>query len=33
MLRETLIDGIECMPDAFLGMVRGEEVGEMVVRS
>lgn len=30
--RETLVDGIEQAPRAFLGMLQGENVGKMVVR-
>ncbi len=30
--RETFVDGIENMPDAFLGLLRGENTGKMVVR-
>jgi NADPH-dependent curcumin reductase CurA len=30
--RETVIDGIENAPDAFLGLFRGESVGKMLVR-
>jgi NADPH-dependent curcumin reductase CurA len=30
--RETFVDGIENMPDAFIGMLRGENTGKMVVR-
>ncbi|MFC4536865.1 NADP-dependent oxidoreductase [Sphaerisporangium dianthi] len=29
---ETVVDGIENAPDAFLGMLRGENVGKMLVR-
>jgi NADPH-dependent curcumin reductase CurA len=29
---ETFVDGIENAPDAFLGMLRGENVGKMLVR-
>jgi NADPH-dependent curcumin reductase CurA len=30
--RETIVDGIENMPDAFLGLFRGNNVGKMIVR-
>jgi NADPH-dependent curcumin reductase CurA len=30
--RETVIDGIEHAPGAFLGLFRGEGVGKMLVR-
>jgi NADPH-dependent curcumin reductase CurA len=30
--RETIHDGIEAMPDAFLGLFRGDNVGKMLVR-
>jgi NADPH-dependent curcumin reductase CurA len=30
--RETVVDGIEQMPDALLGLYRGDNVGKMVVR-
>jgi NADPH-dependent curcumin reductase CurA len=29
---ETVVDGIEHAVDAFLGMMRGENIGKMVVR-
>jgi NADPH-dependent curcumin reductase CurA len=29
---ETIVDGLEKAPDAFLGMLRGENLGKMVVR-
>jgi NADPH-dependent curcumin reductase CurA len=29
---ETVVDGIEHAPDAFLGLLRGESIGKMVVR-
>ena len=29
---ETIVDGIENAPDAFLGLLRGENIGKMVVR-
>ncbi len=29
---ETIVDGIENMPGAFIGMLRGDNVGKMVVR-
>jgi NADPH-dependent curcumin reductase CurA len=31
-VRETVLDGIERMPDALLGLYRGDNVGKMVVR-
>lgn len=30
--RETVVDGFENMPDAFIGMLRGQNIGKMVVR-
>jgi NADPH-dependent curcumin reductase CurA len=30
--RETIVDGLESMPDAFLGLFQGENVGKMLVR-
>jgi len=30
--RETVVDGLENMPDAFLGLFRGENIGKMLVR-
>jgi NADPH-dependent curcumin reductase CurA len=30
--RETVVDGIENAPDAFMGLLRGENTGKMVVR-
>jgi NADPH-dependent curcumin reductase CurA len=30
--RETVVEGIEHAPDAFIGLLRGENVGKMVVR-
>ncbi|HEX6072899.1 MAG TPA: NADP-dependent oxidoreductase [Sphingomicrobium sp.] len=30
--RETIVDGLEAMPDAFRGLFRGENVGKMLVR-
>jgi hypothetical protein len=30
--RETVVDGLEKAPDAFLGLFRGENVGKMLVR-
>jgi len=30
--RETIVDGLENMPDAFLGLFKGENVGKMLVR-
>ena len=29
---ETVVDGLENAPDAFLGMLRGENLGKMLVR-
>jgi NADPH-dependent curcumin reductase CurA len=31
-VNETIVDGLEHAPDAFLGMLRGENLGKMVVR-
>jgi hypothetical protein len=31
-LRETVVDGLERMPDALLGLYRGDNLGKMVVR-
>jgi len=30
--RETVVDGLESMPDAFLGLFKGENMGKMLVR-
>jgi hypothetical protein len=30
--RETIVDGLERAPDAFLGLFRGENIGKMLVR-
>jgi NADPH-dependent curcumin reductase CurA len=30
--RETVVDGLEAMPDAFLGLFKGENTGKMLVR-
>jgi hypothetical protein len=30
--RETIMDGLESAPDAFLGLFKGENVGKMLVR-
>ena len=30
--RETIVDGLENMPDAFLGLFKGENIGKMLVR-
>jgi NADPH-dependent curcumin reductase CurA len=30
--RETVVEGLEAMPDAFLGLYRGDNIGKMVVR-
>jgi NADPH-dependent curcumin reductase CurA len=32
LARETVVDGLDAMPDAFLGLYRGDNVGKMVVR-
>jgi NADPH-dependent curcumin reductase CurA len=29
---ETVIDGLENAPDAFIGLLRGENVGKMIVQ-
>ena len=29
---ETVVDGIQNAPEAFLGMLRGENLGKMLVR-
>jgi hypothetical protein len=29
---ETIVDGFEQLPDAFIGLLRGDNVGKMVVR-
>jgi NADPH-dependent curcumin reductase CurA len=29
---ETVVDGFENTPDAFIGLLRGDNVGKMVVR-
>jgi NADPH-dependent curcumin reductase CurA len=31
--RETIVDGIEHAPDAFLGLLRGDNIGKMLVRT
>jgi len=31
--RETVVDGFENMPDAFIGLFTGESTGKMVVRA
>jgi NADPH-dependent curcumin reductase CurA len=31
-VRETIVDGIERAPDAFLAMLRGDHIGKMCVR-
>jgi NADPH-dependent curcumin reductase CurA len=31
-LRETVVDGLERMPEAFIGLLRGDNVGKMVIR-
>ena len=30
--RETVVDGIENAPQAFIGLLRGENTGKMLVR-
>ena len=30
--RETIVDGLENIPDAFAGLFRGDNVGKMLVR-
>ena len=30
--RETVVDGLEAMPDAFLGLFSGANTGKMLVR-
>jgi hypothetical protein len=30
--RETIVDGIENAPKAFLGLLRGENIGKMLVK-
>ena len=30
--RETVVDGLDSMPDAFLGLFKGENTGKMLVR-
>ena len=30
--QETVVDGLESMPDAFLGLFSGENTGKMLVR-
>ena len=30
--RETIVDGIENMPEAFMGLLEGENIGKMLVR-
>jgi NADPH-dependent curcumin reductase CurA len=30
--RQTVVDGLENMPDAFLGLFKGENVGKMLVK-
>jgi len=30
--RETVVDGLDAMPDAFFGLYRGDNIGKMVVR-
>ena len=30
--RETIVDGIDRMPEAFIGLLRGENIGKMLVR-
>ena len=31
--RETVVDGIENAPAAFMGLLRGDNVGKMLVRT
>jgi hypothetical protein len=31
--RETVVDGIENAPDAFMGLLRGDNIGKMLVRT
>ena len=30
--RDTIVDGLDAMPDAFLGLFRGANTGKMLVR-
>jgi NADPH-dependent curcumin reductase CurA len=30
--RETVVEGLENMPDAFLGLFKGQNVGKMLIR-
>jgi hypothetical protein len=30
--RETVVDGLESTPDAFLGLFKGENTGKMLIR-
>jgi NADPH-dependent curcumin reductase CurA len=30
--RDTVLDGIEATPEAFLGLFRGENIGKMLIR-
>ena len=30
--RETIVDGIENMPDAFIGLLAGDNIGKMLVK-
>jgi hypothetical protein len=30
--RETIVEGLEAAPDAFLGLFKGENTGKMLVR-
>ncbi|MCU1589972.1 MAG: putative dehydrogenase, partial [Frankiales bacterium] len=32
VVRETTVDGLENAPEAFLGLLRGDNTGKMVVR-
>jgi hypothetical protein len=32
VVRETVVDGLENAPEAFLGLLRGDNTGKMVVR-
>jgi NADPH-dependent curcumin reductase CurA len=30
--RETVVEGLESMPDAFLGLFKGENTGKMLIK-